>query len=159
MNMEIANNDGAQSVASLPPRTCWANEYELQCWVCDWLSAQGWEVWIEVASLGVSHDVVGTKNGKMLVVEAKLNDWKRVLKQAKNGDNIADYLAIAMPRASEKCRAAASELGISVITPEMKSLPELKQHTNFWKAHRETTLKRLESWPRGYDWPNDQSEP
>jgi len=68
--------------------------------IVKWLKKNGWEVYQEVQVnkySGSIADIVALKNGKYWIIECKLNFGFKVMAQADNWKNFANYVSIAVP--------------------------------------------------------------
>ncbi len=71
-------------------------ERELVQRVTDLLVSQGYRVRHEVPNMGQSADIVATKPGLLMFVEAKVRDWRRALSQCVAHEQVADFICIAL---------------------------------------------------------------
>src|SRR5437763_1397047 len=60
------------------------------------LKDQGYRVRMEVSNMGQSIDMVATRGRWVTVIEAKLQNWRRALRQCLAHEQVADYICIAI---------------------------------------------------------------
>ncbi len=75
-------------------------EAQLREPIVEWLRADGYDVRHEVAVLGRRADLVGLRDGRIVAVEMKLEDWSAALRQAIAYQLAADEAWVAMPLAA-----------------------------------------------------------
>jgi hypothetical protein len=80
------------------------SESELALPIVNWLKLEGWEVYKEVKPkrLSAVADIVAVKNNQIWIIETKLNYGSRVIEQAYDWRQYADFISIAVPRTHEK---------------------------------------------------------
>ena len=71
-------------------------EQELVQRVTDLLVSQNYRVQHEVPNMGQSADIVATKPGLLMFIEAKVRDWRRGLCQCVAHEQVADFICIAL---------------------------------------------------------------
>lgn len=81
------------------------------------LSRDGYRVRSEVSNMGQSADMVATRGRWVTIIEAKMRDWRRALKQCQGHEQVADFVcvAIASARVANELLHAASARGYGVI--------------------------------------------
>ena len=60
------------------------------------LMGDGYRVRTEVPNMAQSADIVATRNRYVMFIEAKVNDWRRALRQCRSHELVADYICIAV---------------------------------------------------------------
>jgi hypothetical protein len=84
------------------------SEKELGRFVCDWLAAEGWDVYeeVEVSMLGPRADIVAVNGPLSWIIEVKRNYSLQVMDQALRWlrECCASYISIAVPILSNRCR-------------------------------------------------------
>lgn len=80
-----------------------SSERELAECIVIWLTANGWEVFKEVKpeKMSAIADIVAKRNDKIWIIETKLVYGSKVLEQAYNWLEYADFVSIAVPRMSK----------------------------------------------------------
>lgn len=80
------------------------SESELAESIVIWLKNEGWTVYKEVKPLKLNEiaDIIAIKDDKVWVIESKLAYGTKVLEQAYNWTNYADFVSVAVPRTYNK---------------------------------------------------------
>jgi len=63
------------------------------------LSLDGYRVRSEVSNMGQSADMVATRGRWVTIIEAKIRDWRRALKQCQGHEQVADFVCVAIASA------------------------------------------------------------
>ena len=81
------------------------------------LSRDGYRVRSEVSNMGQSADMVATRGRWVTIIEAKMRDWRRALRQCQGHEQIADFVcvAVASARVANELLRAARAKGYGVI--------------------------------------------
>lgn len=81
------------------------------------LKKHGYRVRLEISNMGQSADVVATRGRWVMVVEAKLKDWSRAMRQCQAHEQVADYIAVAVALAAVPpgLDREARELGYGIL--------------------------------------------
>lgn len=93
------------------------SERELVKIVVNYLREENYSIWLEVPNMGQSVDIVATKNGDLIFIEAKISNWKRALAQCKGHEIVADYIYVAISSVylSDEFINASKKLGYGII--------------------------------------------
>ena|ERR1700682_4740455 len=115
--------------------------------LAEWLKAIGYQVRTEVALLGQSVDVVATKGHWITLMEAKVSDWQRALRQCESHDMVADYICIviASVHVAEDLKIEASRRGYGIIhysrtTGALSWVCQPTRNTRVWLPQRKAWL-------------------
>lgn len=121
------------------------------------LKRQGYRVRHEVPNMGQSADIVATRAGAVMCVEAKMSHWRRALEQCRAHEQVADYVSIAlgMERVPKTLIAALESLGYGLILcqPSKRRCRWIKRadkNGKVWGPQR----RRLVSALRGINYAN-----
>lgn len=129
-------------------------ETELISKVTDFLIQHDYKVRLEVPNSGQSADLVAEKMDCILIVEAKLKNWRRALVQCKTHENIADRVCIAWGAKGvpDKLLGEVKKLGYGIIhcsgqagICEWKVKPQ--RNMKVWHAQRNHWEKFLKEVP------------
>lgn len=107
-------------------------------------------IFLEVPSLGQSVDVAWISGEEITFIEAKVNDWRRALKQCEKHFLVADYIwiAVAMKTVNEALLDQARTLGIGVMHYKdglvLKCL-DAKKNEKIWRPQNEVMKNYLTS--------------
>jgi hypothetical protein len=111
--------------------------------VIDFLDKDGYQIRLEVPNSGQSADLVAAKKNNILIIEAKVNNWKRALEQCKAHENIADFICIALgaKELSNNLIDEARKRGYGIIhcsgeVGTCKWMVEPQKNNNMWLAQR-----------------------
>ena len=109
----------------------------------DFLRSDDYKIRLEVPNMGQSADIVASRGRYVTVIEAKLSDWVRGLRQCVAHEHVADFVCLALARehASSELKGKISELGYGLILCSPKGREcrwEIKPSRNqrVWKPQR-----------------------
>lgn len=129
-------------------------EYALVEKVLEFFGEEGYRTRVEVANMGQSIDVVATKGRWVTVIEAKIKDWRRALRQCQAHEQVADYicLAVALKSIPDLLLKDASKLGYGIIhyQPGSKSAKWVLRpllNKNIWRPQRSKWSQHLREVP------------
>lgn len=112
---------------------------------------EGYVTKTEVPTLGQSVDLVASKGSKLMLIEAKLNAWKKAIKQCTAHELVADHVCVAIGTVgvSEKCFSEMEKLGYGLIhcspkNAECQWILKPDVNTKYWKAQRDVFVKTFE---------------
>jgi hypothetical protein len=126
------------------------SEFDLVNIIISFFKSQNYIIYKEVPNMGQSADIVALKGVDTYVVEAKIKDWNRAIRQCKTHEVVADYIyiGIASKNISDKLLSAAKSNGYGIIHyDEEKSCcyyylrPEKNRNT--WLPQKEIFMKHL----------------
>ena len=133
-----------------------STEEQLTVLLVEYLRRNGFDVASEVPSMGQSVDVVARRRDALYLFEAKLNDWRRALKQAKPHLLIAEFVLVVVPRKtySREFYELAIKSGIGVIMVDIKlatsrMIVHPRRSRMVWPPQRRQFERNLESQPNG----------
>ena len=114
------------------------------------LSNNGYRVRTEVPNMGQSAALVATKGRWVLVIEAKMGDWKRALNQCLAHEIVADYIALAVASRSISSALVTEieKLGYGLIHCDRKDgscawIAKPKFNRQIWKPQRSVFSQRI----------------
>lgn len=107
--------------------------------LCDFFITEGCSIFLEVPSMGQSVDLVGIKSNFIYVVEVKISDWRRAIKQCKAHEIVADYICVALYRdkLSKNLEVEIDKLGYGLV------LIDKEKGNCFW---RKLPVKNNKIW-------------
>ena len=126
------------------------NEKDLVNKVTSFLKNEGYNIYLEVPTLGRSGDIIAQKNRWITGIEAKMYDSKTVLEQCKVYTLLADFICIARGglTVNEVVYSTSLERGYGIIIYnrneekcEWYLLP--KYNTNIWKPQRQLWIEKI----------------
>lgn len=113
-------------------------------------------IWIEVPNMGQSVDMVIQSGDDFTLIEAKLKDWKRAIKQCLAHKLVADYIyiAVATINVSEEFKREASSLGYGILQYDSsnKSINQIlkAKRNSYWKPQRAIFERKINN-PQNYE--------
>ena len=114
------------------------------------LVEEGYEIYLEVPTLGRSGDIIAKKNRWITAIEVKMYDSKRVIEQCKVYDFLADFICIVWggKLINKTVYATALEKGYGIINYNRdKCICEWvlkpKYNNNIWKPQRKLWVEKI----------------
>lgn len=92
-------------------------EQQMVSELADFLRSENYRVRLEVPNLGQSVDVVATRGRWVTLIEVKLSNWRRAIKQCEAHEHVADFVCIAVgtKRISDTASREIKKLGYGLI--------------------------------------------
>lgn len=125
-------------------------EYDLVQKVVSFLSNDGYNVFLEIPTLGRSADIIAKKNRWITAIEAKMYDSKKVIEQCQVHDLLADFICIAWGggKVNKKIQELANKKGYGIIIYNRDRnacewFKHPKYNKNIWKPQRRKWLKKI----------------
>ena len=132
-------------------------ESELVDCIIDFLNKQEYNVSVEIPNMGQSADIVARKGRWLTIIEAKIHDWKRAIKQCKAHESVADYICVAVSSVSIAElfieRAQYKGYGIIHCDPQSRNCKWFihpKVNKKVWLPQRRQMIKHMRNINNGY---------
>lgn len=135
---------------NISTRNSFVSESELVDILVLFLVDQGYKVKLEVSNMGQSVDVVANKKSWYMLVEAKINNWKRAIEQCQAHRMVGDHICIAIGTkvVSTELLKQAKIDGIGLIHCSASEgsctwVEAPQKNTDYWHPERERFIEGM----------------